>query len=423
VLLFLCRVHVGSTVALGELPTNVITALGLSLATTVAAAGITTGQVSRDQVSKPKATPDQSRFANLIEDDGQKPSLVKTQLMAWTLISLGVYIVAVADAASKTLGAANGAVLPGLPDIDTTLLVLSGIGQATYLTHKVVATPGTSSSGGAEGGTGASAAAPPVSEIAVANRAAIGAEIRTAVTVPVSVRVANFSPSVNGLRFINAFPHEADMKFDLPGVGSLPIGDASNGLCGGMAYTVRDVFQTPDMAPVATTTLPAEGTPLYRYIVDRLIASFDIPGLGFLRYYEWMTTPDGDAGWPPLLMRRGVAWKTIVEEWAGRIRPELDAGRLCCLGLVTVASTNPGDLGQNHQVLAYGYDLDASGNLKVLVYDPNTPVADADKAEISLNINHPEQATPITSNVAISHPVRGFFRTEYAYRNPTGLLG
>jgi hypothetical protein len=439
VLLFLCRVHVGSTAPLGDLPTNVITALGLSLGTTVAAAGITTGRVSRDRSFKTPAAEGERRFANLIEDDTlqpslvPQPSLVKTQLMVWTLVSLGVYIVAVADAASKTLGAANGAVLPGLPDIDTTLLVLSGIGQATYLTHKAVATPGTSSPGFRGADASASRATMSASQVPVANRPAapssaelsgtIDAAMHAAVTAPGSVRVPKFKASVNGLQFVNSFPHEGVLQVDLPGIGSLPIGDASNGLCGGMTYTVRDVFQTPDLAPIAATAVPAEGSPLYRYIVERLIDSFDIPGLGFLQYYEWMTTPDGDAGWPPLLMRRGVAWKTIVEEWAGRIRPELDAGRLCCLGLVTVTSTNPGDLGRNHQVLAYGYDLDASGNLKVLVYDPNTEMAQADQVAISLNISHPEQVTPIAHNVAIGDPIRGFFRTDYGYRNPTGLVG
>jgi hypothetical protein len=436
VLLYLCRVHVGSTGALGAFPPNVLTALGLSLGTTVTAAGITSGRVARDPGAKSKADPADRTFASLVEDDGGRPSLVKTQLMIWTIVSLGIYIVATADAATRTLATTNAADLPGLPDIDRMLLVLSGIGQATYLAHKVVAGSGGGGTPDAEVdpttalGQLAALAGPAPSPVPPsgpsgggAAQAAVAASIHATVTVPVSVRVPGFQPSVNGLHFINSFPHEAELSVDLPGIGSLGIGDASNGLCGGMAFTVRDVFQTPGMKPVATTTLPAAGSPLYRYIVDRLIASFDIPNLGFLRYYEWMMTPDADAGWPPLLLRRGIAWKTIVEEWPARIRPELDAGRLCSLGLVTVAGSNPAELGQNHQVLAYGYDLDASGNLKVLLYDPNTPVDAADQVSISLNLNDPSHATPMKHNVAIAHPIRGFFRTDYGYRNPTGLLG
>ena len=240
--------------------------------------------------------------------------------------------------------------------------------------------------------------------------------------LPGSARVAGFTPSVNGLHFTNSFPQEPDLSVELPGGGSLAIGDASNGLCGGMVFTVRDVFQTPGTAPVPDTAQPAPGTALFRYIVDRLIASFDVPGLGFLKYYDWMILPDGDSGWPPLISRRGVAWKTIEEEWLARIRPELDAGRLCCLGLVTVASVNPGDLGKNHQVLAYGYQLDAAQDLQLLIYDPNTEPARADDVRITLNLSDPERATRIDHNVGIAGPIRGFFRVDYRYEDPTGRL-
>ena len=59
----------------------------------------------------------------------------------------------------------------------------------------------------------------------------------------------------------------------------------------------------------------------------------------------------------------------------------------------------------------------------MLIYDPNTPVDTADQVSISVNLNDPSHATPMKHNVAIAHPIRGFFRTDYAYRNPTGLLG
>jgi hypothetical protein len=434
--LYLARVHAGSTDALGTIPPNVLTALGLSLGTTATAAGITSGAIARNPRHKSLAPVAERSFRTLVEDDEHNPNLPKAQLMVWTFVALGIYLVATVDAVSRTMATTNLALLPALPDIDTTLLVLSGIGQASYLATKAVAAPGP------DAATREAAAAPtvpgsagPGQSAASAVAAALAAQgpkaaaspasspVVTALAGPASVRVPGFLPSVNGLHFINSFPHEADLSIDLPGVGSIPIGDASNGLCGGMAYTVRDVFQTQGLAPVATRDLPARGSPLFRYIVDRLMASFDLPNLGFMRYYEWMLTPDGNASWPPLLTRQGVAWKTIVEEWPARIRPELDAGRLCCLGLVTVAGTNPADLGRNHQVLAYGYDVDGAGGLTLRIYDPNTPPEGADDVAISLSLVHPEQPTPIHHNVAIDTPIRGFFRTDYAYRDPTGLLG
>ena len=59
-----------------------------------------------------------------------------------------------------------------------------------------------------------------------------------------------------------------------------------------------------------------------------------------------------------------------------RVRRELDAGRLAALGLIRVPSRNPLRLGENHQVLAYGYGLDEpSGSLLIAIYDPNHPAA------------------------------------------------
>ena len=438
VALWLARLHAGSTLALGPIPQNVLTALGLSLATAVSAAGITSANVRQGRDRRTKAGDDELTVAHLVADDAGVPSLHKAQLMLWTLVSLVIYLVATADAVGRTLAATGALVLPPLPDIDTTLLVLSGIGQASYVATKVIATPDARSEPSAAAyaapsspASRSSSAAPSPSPSAATSAAAVGhpaavvqpaaAAVQAALTLPRSVRVPGFTPSVNGLHFINAWPPEPDLVLALPG-GSIPIGDASNGLCGGMAYAVRDVFQTPAMAPIAAATQPARGTPLFEYIVARLLDSFDVAKLGFARYYEWMLTPDADSGWPPLLARRGVAWKTIVEEWEPRIRPELDAGRLACLGLVTVLSANPADLGKNHQVLAYGYDVDAAGALTLLIYDPNTPPETADEVRITLSLLHPDQATPITANVAIDLPVRGFFLTDYTYTAPAGKV-
>lgn len=423
--LYLARVHAGGTQALGEIPTNVLTALGLSLGTTVAAAGITSSRAARNPGEKTTASRSELSFAALVEDDEGRPNLPKAQLMVWTFVSLGIYIVATADAVARTMATTNLALLPPLPDIDTALLVLSGIGQGSYLATKAATSlPRAPAAPVGVDVSPAGPAGPAAGNATTVSPMApqVGAVVHAAVTVPMSVRVPGFKPSVNGFHFINSFPHEPDLQIHLPGLGPIAIGDASNGLCGGMVYAVRDVFQTPTLVPVATDKLPESGTPLFKYIVDRLIASFDIPSLGFMKYYDWMLTPDGDAGWPPFIMRRGVAWRTIVEEWPARIRPELDAGRLCCLGLVTVAGVNPAELGKNHQVLAYGYDLDGADRLTLRIYDPNTAPDKADDVAISLDLGRPKDATPITHTVSIGTPIRGFFRTEYAYRNPTGLL-
>ena len=75
-----------------------------------------------------------------------------------------------------------------------------------------------------------------------------------------SVRVPEFRPSTRGLHFANAFPHVPTFDIDLPGGLTIPVGDAADGLCGGMAWTVRDLFQA-GLVPPATTTTPGDGPP------------------------------------------------------------------------------------------------------------------------------------------------------------------
>ena len=222
-----------------------------------------------------------------------------------------------------------------------------------------------------------------------------------------------FLPSRDGLAFTNDWPSEPAIEVEVPLVGTVPIGNASNGLCGGMVFAALDGFGAG--GPPPSDPRPAHGTPMFKYIVRRLIDSWDVPD-GVLKYYRWMNTPDHDVDiW--IATRRGVAWRTISDEWP-RVKAELDGGRPCPLGLVTVQSSNPVDLGQNHQVLAYGYSLDGSG-LTIKVYDPNTDRANGgDDVVISASTADPEHSAQITHNVNIGHPVRGFFRVGYQSSAP-----
>jgi hypothetical protein len=232
--------------------------------------------------------------------------------------------------------------------------------------------------------------------------------------------VTTFKPSVNGLHFSNSWPPEPDIVVSVPPFGNVTIGDASNGLCGGMVFTALDVFQAM-LPPLPDTTNPPQGSSLFNYIVSRLFASFNLPD-GVLKYLDWMATPDHDTGIPelPFTIRRGVAWHTIEEELP-KIKADIDSGRPSPLALVTIESLNPADLGKNHQVLAYAYEQDNAGNVTIHVYDPNTAPSNADGVQLSLNINNPIHTTPITHNVNIAHPIRGFFRVNYTFSNPASL--
>ena len=227
-----------------------------------------------------------------------------------------------------------------------------------------------------------------------------------------SKRVPGFLPSTNGLHFANEFSPEPLVRLGLGRV-AIPIGNTSNGLCGGMVFTVRDLFEHR-LPPPTDRFPPRSGTRLFDYLLRRLFASFNLP-TGPLRYWLWQALPAGDWG-----ILRGVAWRTVRRHWP-RIRADLDRGRLVPIGLVRARSLSPLQLGQNHQVLAYGYDLDEeTAALSIRVYDPNHP--DDDGCSLSLSVSAPTRATPITY-VSAELPVRGFFRTTYRRHDPSAIAG
>lgn len=220
------------------------------------------------------------------------------------------------------------------------------------------------------------------------------------------VTVAGFLPSRSGLHFPNWWPHVPTFTIDIPHVGSIPVGDASNGLCGGMVFTARDYFET-GAPPPPETEVPGPETVLYQHISRRLRDSFNLPW-GPARYYELMQLSDEDH-----FFFRGAARRTVQDEWP-LVRAEIDAGRPCPVGLVTVRSLDPWELGKNHQVLAYGYEDDEpSGRAAIRVYDPNRP--DDDGARIELAVA--DGGTP-TFDYPGGVAVRAFFRTPYSSADP-----
>ena len=218
-----------------------------------------------------------------------------------------------------------------------------------------------------------------------------------------------FVPSVNGFAFDNAWPDQPAVVVGTP-FGDLSLGNAAAGLCGGMVFAALDYWHAQVCPPAGQ---PAAGTPLYAFIVRRLIDSWHLPA-GVAQYYLWMNLPDGDSGFDVLgrhvVTERGLAWRSIVEQWP-QVRAGVDAGSPVALGLVTVASGNPADLGKNHQVLAFGYAT-AGSRVTLQVYDPNQ--AGRDDVTVSFDTAAPARPTAFTHTVAIAEPVRGFFVTAYA---------
>jgi hypothetical protein len=225
-----------------------------------------------------------------------------------------------------------------------------------------------------------------------------------------NARVPGFRPSKSGFKFVNLFPNLPYM-INIAG-NNVPIGNAANGMCGGMVYTVRDYFDA-GMPPPPNTEPPPSG-PLFNHLSNRLFDSFELPG-GPLEYLVWMNPhlPDHETDFSRIgLAPHGRAWRMIVEEWPV-IKSEIDNGRLAPLALIRVKSEFAGDMGKNHQVLAYAYAL-SGHDLKIYVYDPNYP--GNDKVTISLNISDPYHTTDVT--YSMGQKMWGYFVTGYTNRQP-----
>lgn len=121
--------------ALGAVPQNLIIAIGLSTATMAGAKKITVHQVANKKVDKVMPKAGEAKAGALITDDEGYADLSKIQLIAWTVIAIGVYLVDLVHQVNTA-----GTTALQLPDIDTSLMVLMGLGQGAYLGKKAVST-------------------------------------------------------------------------------------------------------------------------------------------------------------------------------------------------------------------------------------------------------------------------------------------
>ena len=181
--------------------------------------------------------------------------------------------------------------------------------------------------------------------------------------------VPGFLPSTNGLHFANRFPPGPTVRlgpFDTRWIGGL--GDASAGLCGGMAWYVRERFAVGLPIP-PDTQAPANGSPLFQALVRRQVLSL-----------EWMRTPLGF--W--LMGGRGAdgAARRTRDSELPKIRATIDGGRPAMAGLVRHLGWNPMEQTESHQVLAYAIDT-AAGTTTLRIYDPNWP----DRDDITITVD------------------------------------
>jgi hypothetical protein len=226
--------------------------------------------------------------------------------------------------------------------------------------------------------------------------------------------VPGFLPSVHGLRFANAFPPGPTLTFAGLDPRRLGFGDASAGLCGGMALTARDLYEAGVVAP-GDGAPPANGSPRFRALVRRQVESLDwfrVP----LRYLDLQAfRPDPPTGLAALLRREPPRVDALLREWP-RIRDEIDAGHPSVVGLIRAAGSSPWALTRNHQVLAYRYE-ETPEAITIHVYDPNHPARDDVTLAVGIASGAEAVTRPwrdrITLRQSTGEPLLGFFRQPY----------
>jgi hypothetical protein len=215
--------------------------------------------------------------------------------------------------------------------------------------------------------------------------------------------VPNFRPSTHGFHFANAWPPGPTVRFGPIDPRAVGVGDASTGLCGGMVYTVADLYRAGVPIPVDREPF-ANGSPRFDAVVRRQVESLawlTVP-LGFYRRMAFGGSFGGDR-----------ARATFDQEWP-KAKAILDRGELAAIGLIRVAAVSPRALTRNHQVIAWGYAEDGRG-VTLRLYDPNWP----DRDDVTATIHLDPALRPTGLEQSTGEPLLAWFVLPYTPRDPT----
>ena len=230
--------------------------------------------------------------------------------------------------------------------------------------------------------------------------------------------VDGFMPTTHGFAFPNTFPDDAALKTIDLGVTKLPIGKAANGLCGGMTFAARDFFEAGVAIPADTESPTGQGVPLFDFLVDRQIKSFDLPHLPeTLMAIMSPAYPDHDGGLLGHFGADGRARLMARSEFA-KIRAAIDSGKPCPICIIKAKSTNPAALGENHQILVYGYQVNGT-QLTLWVYDPNNP--GRDDAGLVLDIGRTDRTIDVSVSIDDLNTIYCYVVTNYAPSPPPAI--
>jgi hypothetical protein len=124
-------------------PTNLLIAMGISVATAVSAKSIAVKSQDKKNAAALAAGLSMPSIVNplsqsgLFSDVDGMPDLGKVQVVLWTLIAVGVFLSEVFALINCPNCAPNSVSKLGLPDIGQTLMILMGLGHGAYIGKKI----------------------------------------------------------------------------------------------------------------------------------------------------------------------------------------------------------------------------------------------------------------------------------------------
>jgi hypothetical protein len=225
--------------------------------------------------------------------------------------------------------------------------------------------------------------------------------------------VPGFKPSTRAPMFRNGpWPTGTNLAVQLQGLPAINVDATSFGLCGGMSFLARDIFEagTPQLQGRNPQRIPVA---LAQYILSRLLDSFSGPNV----VGQWLASTQA-LDHETVLRGPGLFAATVTQ--CPAITADIDAGVLCPIGVILVESFAPWAVFDNHVELVYGYER-SGAELTLFVYDCNRP--GEDDRTITLDDSAARPAKTISTNAtdgdgARARTVRGFFRLPYVFKDP-----
>ncbi len=237
-------------------------------------------------------------------------------------------------------------------------------------------------------------------------------------------------------KYIPDVIYKGDLKF------------TTEGRCGGMAFAALDYYYAHKVIPIYAS-IPPNDTPLSNYILTRFHDSLDISFLGILKalgsiatsltplgsvgsleevpkFIYYTIAPNENKFTVPITGTCGPGClpgvRPLTNGEISKATRSNDQGKPVVLGLI--AASKISDIGNNHQVVAYGYTFNKNANNQYtfFIYDPNHPGKEVKATWYPPNVGgklYYSYGNKALGTYKELPSWRGFFVEDYSPKTPT----